>query len=345
MAPPSSSHVSGPVALNIYRRFQELAGLSLPSHVFLGLCAYLYALVGWHWPLPAERFDSFICSYAVYKDLGHVTASYHTWFLQLPQPGRYSILDRATLERIAAENPYTFALTRESLCAIARRHGAAAPSPAPVAALPPMPPRAATPATPPTALALPPQPPDLTSLQPWHDERALRKALGVRDRDELLAWVRQDWVFAIYEEYYTAVLSQWQAGRPDLHPGVRGSSATFIVNSSLAALHSYTLPVQDRSRWTQDQHDIRLVSRLVAEGQQPDRWWERHGPGETPTLCITAYRFLCWLRHIHRLAATQGAGSQLQRAVDCRWFTELQEERTRRARASGASASAIDGRQ
>jgi hypothetical protein len=327
----------------VHRRFRELVALDLPPPVFLGLCAYLYVLLGWGWPVPGGRLDSFICAYQTYRHLPPHRVSYHAWLEANPYPdGQHPpLLDLATLGAIVDENPYTFAFVRESLHIIARQRGLVPPDPAPPVDVDPQGDRAPDRGDPGPSLGAlsvhdtQDQPLELDDLQVWHDEKALRKSLDLHDRAELFQWIQQDWVFDIYEEYCVAVLDHWRANRGgDVQPTIRGSAARFIISTGIRALAHDTHHLQDRDRthWTQDEHDIRFIARLVSEGRQPERWWERQrSPVHTATLCTTAYRLLCWLRHVHRLVATRGVGGQLQRAVDCKWYTQLQEERARRA--------------
>jgi hypothetical protein len=288
--------------MNIHRRFRELnpAAADMSSPVFLGLCAYLHVLLSWRWPIPAEQFDNFICAYQAYqKHPSYRQVSYHAWFWSNPQPTpRPPILEADTLDAIAAENPYTFGFVNESMCAIARHRGLD-PADATRAALGPprtdiQPAQDRIPGTPPHPdpqhaapnTGTPTQPIRAAQFQPldldelgdpyiWHNEKALRKSLGVRDRDELFKWMQQDWVFEVYEEYCVAVLDQWLLERcvPAL-PASRGSSAKFIINSSARALQlqdTHHLQDRDRTRWTQDEHDVRFIVRLVDEGRRYGR--------------------------------------------------------------------------
>lgn len=353
LPPPASTVPSiGPLqrpsctAINVHRRFRELAALNLPYAVFLGLCAYLHALRGWRWEIAPACLDSFICAYPAYRGSSEYRrASYHAWFQAVspPSPGP-PILTAGTLDAIADENQYTFGFVRESLLAIAQHRGLA------IEGYPPAgryahedhglrqiytpPPAPAPPAAGPVH-DIQFRPLDFDHLPVWHDKKALRVSLEIRTRDELAEWLRQDWVFDTYEEYCVAVLDTWRSERADLAPAIRRSSAKFVINSSVHALcrhDAHFLRGGDRADWTPEEHDICFITRLVTEGRRAGRWWERCNPDDTAALCTIGYRLMCWLRHIHRLVATTCTGPLRQRAADCQWFTELQHERACRAR-------------
>ena len=181
----------------------------------------------------------------------------------------------------------------------------------------------------------------------WHSEKDLRSSLRIRDKHELLTWLKQDWVLSIYDEYCTAELDPRRAHERRLQTqGVpiprtpKRSSAKFLINSSVAALRAVAKSrfLCDRpvtTNWTSDDHDIRFMVRLVQAGRVSGRWWEnRRQEKHLKELCIVAYRLLSWLRYTHRLSSARSKSSQMQRAAASHWYQKLTTARTARAKAA-----------
>ncbi|KAF8860616.1 hypothetical protein BDZ45DRAFT_741281 [Acephala macrosclerotiorum] len=124
---------------------------------------------------------------------------------------------------------------------------------------------------------------DLRALAPeqqWHSEKELRDSLGVRNKEELLAWLKEQ---------------MYLDNGCDIPPGRKRSSAKFLINSSALTLNSRN------PRYTYG---------------YAGRWWENWCEAEhTGMLCCTAYKVLCWLRHIHRLSSGSSPTNQLRRAT------------------------------
>lgn len=121
----------------------------------------------------------------------------------------------------------------------------------------------------------------------------------------------------MYNEYCVAELDKKRFEEQSLRnagqtipPRTKRSTAKFLVNISLIALHStnsrHARDMVDKSNWTADGHDIRFIVRLVQAGRYPGRWWEhRRHPRFTAELCSIVYRLMCCLRFIHRLSTAQ----------------------------------------
>ncbi|KAE9370676.1 hypothetical protein N431DRAFT_509922 [Stipitochalara longipes BDJ] len=190
----------------------------------------------------------------------------------------------------------------------------------------------------------------------WHSEKAIRDRLGVRNKQELLAWLCQDWVLDVCEAYCAAQLDtkrmeeqKYLDAGGEVAPGRKRSSAKFLINSSVLALHSkaarYTEDLVNTSNWSADDHDIRFIVRLVQHGRYASRWWENWGEAKhTAALCCTAYQILCWLRHIHRLSSGPSASNQVQRAIANHWQILLRTARAERRKIINESAKANERR-
>ena len=122
-----------------YRRFQSEYGLGCSYATFLGLCAYLFALIRWGYVIPASAYDEFLCSHSTFiftpctellmQPAGEITAhqaylpAYHVWFQEklLSNFRQGDIIDSGLLCEIATEHPYTFMITEASMDLIARK--------------------------------------------------------------------------------------------------------------------------------------------------------------------------------------------------------------------------------
>ncbi|KAL8978272.1 MAG: hypothetical protein Q9205_006106, partial [Flavoplaca limonia] len=113
-----------------YNKFLRNHGLDCSRATFVGICAYLYHLIRWHYAIPPSAFDEFVCSHSTFlRDPSASGANqkrvlpYHRWFAlnkaQCSRPG--GILGGYLLYDIGVENPYTFALTEESMELIAKK--------------------------------------------------------------------------------------------------------------------------------------------------------------------------------------------------------------------------------
>jgi hypothetical protein len=358
------------VTAQTYRRFRERNSNfedDVPVDLFRGLCAYLLALIHWGWDIEGEDFDDFIYCYPAFEELPGRTStteevSYHQWFMihgRQPQPRTdVTTLDSQVLEAIRQENPYTFALAEASLNAIVKARNArstrtdmrgAVTQPA---GCPKVQTTSITSQRQHTAnhfingSVSATQFQHLEPLQPekqWHSEKELRDRLGVRDRQELMAWMRQDWVLEVYDEYCMVELDRRRCKEQSfldngqtVPPGAKRSTARFLINASAIALQSgstkYTREEVDKSNWTGDDHDIRFIARLVQIGRHPGHWWENFcHDGHIPELCTVGYRLLSWLRSVHRLSTARSQSSQVQRAVASQCHSQLSQVRASRA--------------
>ena len=136
------------ISLAIYRRFQRAHSIEMSEGQFVGLCAYLCAILLWGYPIKEVDLDSFIVSYPTYysllpsleaQQLSTTTLqipSYHQWLRQ--EDGRSApvlngppvasteddppiILTAAILREIWKQHPYTFLYTEESMEAISKK--------------------------------------------------------------------------------------------------------------------------------------------------------------------------------------------------------------------------------
>ena len=185
----------------------------------------------------------------------------------------------------------------------------------------------------------PPAPQDLRKCS----EEALRKLLGVRDKEEMVLWLSQGWVVDIYAEYCRATIDDWRAAMEtieanggDIPLPERRSSQKFLVNRAADALRSrnprFTSTHVADDHWTGDDHDVRFIVRLVDEGRVSGRCWERYNRGDhTERLCAIAYRLMCWLRAMHRITNATSGSSRWYKANCDRWVAVLSNARRRRA--------------
>ncbi|RDW87406.1 hypothetical protein BP5796_03100 [Coleophoma crateriformis] len=188
--------------VRVLREFED-AGLStiqITMPIFKGLCAYLSTLIDHGWDISEGDFDLFIFWYPEFirlKTAGrHLDLLYHEWFYNhraARGPGPRMILDRLVLNQIKIENPYTFLYTEACITAIAQTSSELPARPVPKACQTQIPPNT-------EAKALPavPRMRSLDELclsaleQPWYSEKGVRDYIGVRDKQELLCWLRQD---------------------------------------------------------------------------------------------------------------------------------------------------------
>ncbi|MCJ1382217.1 hypothetical protein MMC17_005329 [Xylographa soralifera] len=122
------------ITSRLYRRFVHQHGLQLSQKRFLGLCAYLCALLRWGCHFAADDLDEFIVGYPGYesclprleREQMSVTKlrmpSYHQWLRDRGGPrtadGGPRILTGARLRGIWEEHPYTFLHTEMSMEAV-----------------------------------------------------------------------------------------------------------------------------------------------------------------------------------------------------------------------------------
>lgn len=359
------------VTAHVYRRFENLYNLDVPIEVFEGLCAYLSILLQWRWKIPVIQYDAFILDYSMFKRLEredkHTAGglSYHHWFKTKTTHGECSmaILDQQSLNAIMSEKPYTFALAKQSVRIIScKRHRNPDIDDA----------REQEPGsgqnkrqrqsqgTGGVESTRSAQFQGLGEYMPerqWHSEKQLRESLGIRNKEELLAWLSQDWVVDICDVYCAAQIDNKRLEKQkhlengsDVPPGRKRTSAKFLINSSIIALKAgdgnsrYTQGHVNVSNWTVDDFDIKFVVQLVREGKQAGRWWENWGDADTTTLCCTAYKVLCWLRYIHRLSSGSSSSNLLQRKTANHWCTLINKARAeRRLMIAGSADAGIRG--
>ena len=113
----------------LFRDFQLLE-MNIPWEQFVGICAYLKALLEWGLDIPPSAYDDFILDYTDFdhpdteveephrlREPRHATLAYHEWFVQhrlrTHIPG--SILTDEKLRLICAENPYTCYFTEQRM--------------------------------------------------------------------------------------------------------------------------------------------------------------------------------------------------------------------------------------
>ena len=177
----------------------------------------------------------------------------------------------------------------------------------------------------------------------WHSEKQLRESLGVRNKEELLAWLSQDWVIDICNTYCAAQIDNKRLEEQkhldngsSIPPGRKRTSAKFLINSSIMALKAgdgnsrYTQGHANMSSWTVDDFDIKFVVHLVYEGRQAGRWWEDRSDADIAKLCCTAYKILCWLRYIHKLSSGSSSSNVLQRKTANHWCVLINKARSER---------------
>jgi hypothetical protein len=152
----------------------------------------------------------------------------------------------------------------------------------------------------------------------------------------------QDWVLDVCDGYCAAQLDTKRLHEQrsldngtSVAPGRRRSSARFLINTSVQALHNktarYTQDVVNTSNWTTDDHDVRFIVRLVQQGRCAGRWWENWCEAKhTGKLCCTAYQVLCWLRHIHGVSSGSSSNSRIQRVLANHWHALLTDARAKR---------------
>lgn len=164
-----------------------------------------------------------------------------------------------------------------------------------------------------------------------NSELTLRKALQVRNDDELLRWLQQDWVIGACDEYATAMLDPiFAANQSSTHPcDWPSSSAKYIVNNATKAIETvskrYLTVDADTSGWTRDDYDIRFVSRLVAEGKMPGRWWGQDN--DVKATCQIAHRLLSWIRCVYRVVAKGKMKASRAKDRSCMWVGQLNDAR------------------
>jgi hypothetical protein len=118
----------------------------------------------------------------------------------------------------------------------------------------------------------------------WHSEKQLRESLGIRNKEELLVWLSQDWVVDICNIYYAVQIDnkcleeqKYLDNGSDVPPGRKRSSAKFLINSSIIVLRAgygnsrYTQGYANVSNWTVDNFDIKFVVQMVRKGKQAGR--------------------------------------------------------------------------
>ncbi|RDW91143.1 hypothetical protein BP5796_02308 [Coleophoma crateriformis] len=356
------------VTIKTFSRLQEVLRLTCSPAAFTTLCVYLLALHQMGWELPAEAFDLFISEYHKFEEQASSEPrwfSYHSWFQErmahhsVPRPP-VTTLTLHTLETIRAENPYTEAYVQRCLGHIIKEHlrrdrGVADAAPAGKVRPEPraVPTQGSTQSrtTPTPSPGEPawtiPAPHGSSEArvdmldQPWHSEKGLREVLGLRNREELLVWLKQDWVLDVYDEYCIVELDpRRQRELALLRHGhavpssFKTSWADYLIGAAAAALH-HSLPRYCRANppkhhWTRDDHDVRFIAQLVLAGRESGRWWEHRRGEDTRQLCTYAYRLLCWLRNVHRISSARGQSTQIQRAAANHWVEHLTHARSLR---------------
>ena len=178
---------------------------------------------------------------------------------------------------------------------------------------------------------------------PYHSEEALRKQLQLRDRDELAAWLSQDWVADVYIEYYDVAIHQWrtameaiEAAGGDIPLREKRLLKKFLVRRAADALRSRSqryVPISvAKAYWTKDDHDIRFIVQIVDKGRASERCWERYTRGnDTEYLCAVVFRLMFWLRAMHKISVATSGMSRWNNANCKRWFNVLRHIRECRA--------------
>ena len=201
--------------------------------------------------------------------------------------------------------------------------------------------------SPPMDLAQVEDPAALTK-PPKSSEEALRKLLGLRDRNEMATWLSQAWVADAFIEYYDRAIDHWRRAMEEIEamggeipPQERRSSEKFLVCRAADALRSrnprYVSASIPESYWTKDDQDIRFLVRMVDAGRATGRCWERYTRGDhTEYLCTVAYRLICWLRAMHKITTAPSGMSRWKKTNCDNWFNILRCIREQRAGLRGA---------
>lgn len=118
----------------LYHALTERYQLEMTRCQFVGLCAYLYALLRLGYPLETADLDAFVYAYPDYctelprleeeqvRDGRTTITSYHEWFLGRKDHGDRTrrLLEASSLRELYAENVYAFTKTWFALQSMAR---------------------------------------------------------------------------------------------------------------------------------------------------------------------------------------------------------------------------------
>ena len=177
-------------------------------------------------------------------------------------------------------------------------------------------------------------------------EYGIRSLLRLKSRGELATWLQQPWVVGVYTELARNCFDmRGRSGQRDQRRrGIRGAAMASIVNAALDAIENNTLRFvqssSDTTFWTEDDHAIRFIVRLVNAGRAPGRWWDSLTEKQSNReLCLFGWNLLCWFRSVNKPHDGQAA-TQLQRANNYMWLQVL--DRARRGSSGQASQLVYD---
>lgn len=179
--------------------------------------------------------------------------------------------------------------------------------------------------------------------------KTICQKLDLADTEEFKEWLAQSWVVDAYIELASASLDPRRVDQA----AVLAASKTLDLAgtgraphrwkvdravSSLKATHSfYTGHHVDKTRWTEDDHEVRFITRLVMAGRAEGRCWQTLQQHEhLEMLCFKAVWLVSWLRWVHRFSLGAGRDMERVRRRKAEWLAFLHDLRAQRQQADDA---------
>jgi len=179
--------------------------------------------------------------------------------------------------------------------------------------------------------------------------KTICQKLDVADMEEFKEWLAQPWVVDAYIELASVSLDSRRVDQAAvLAAGETLDSADtgraphrWKVDravSALKATHSlYTGHHADKTRWTEDDHEVRFITRLVMAGRAEGRCWQTLQQHEhLEMLCFKAVWLASWLRWVHRFSLGAGRDMERVRRRKAEWLAFLHDLRAQRQQADDA---------
>lgn len=179
--------------------------------------------------------------------------------------------------------------------------------------------------------------------------KTICQKLDVADTQEFKEWLAQSWVVDAYIELASASLDPRRvdqtavlaAGETLDLAGTGRAPHRWKVDravSALKATHSFYIGHHaDKTRWTEDDHEVRFITRLVMAGRAEGRCWQTLQQHEhLEMLCFKAVWLASWLRWVHRFSLGAGRDMERVRRRKAEWLTFLHDLRAQRRQADDA---------
>lgn len=169
------------------------------------------------------------------------------------------------------------------------------------------------------------------------------EGLGLQKEQDLPTWLSRGWVVEACDEYVKAYLEtklhQDRAllavtdGGAKLAAASGRTSHEWKVRRARRDLQEakgeYLDDAADKSGWSEDQHDLRFMIRIVRDALLHDESWAALGRHDTLPLCCRALLLMRWMRYLYQVSAGSSKEAERERHKKKGWLIFLDDARAR----------------